>query len=179
MRQEKLEIRKYLDHLQGAEVTGIYTDDDQKRTIEIVYINDNQQHSMTISANFVAGSMGFLTWFELGEGSLHEKKIPFEPMQNLKKIKSLSLHCDVVGEHQLLTIAGEGNVEEIFELGISGAVLEDEGDVITVFSRRSHYVHPLKTPQFDVELYKSTLPLLWKHMEIKKPLMSSLMHIIY
>jgi len=86
----------YLTDIEGCEVVAFYT---LCNLIEIVYLKEGKQRSLTINFHVAGGSLGYFEFFKFDTIPLPPAKIPYSPSEMFTKILHVNLYA-TIGEHE-------------------------------------------------------------------------------
>lgn len=86
----------YLTDIEGCEVVAFYT---LRNLIEIVYLKEGKQKSLTINFHVAGGSLGYFEFFKFDTIPLPPAKIPYSPSEMFTKILHVNLYA-TIGEHE-------------------------------------------------------------------------------
>ena len=85
MQQSSKELLNFLDDIKNSKVLEIYGDGLDQR--ELVYSKNDITKSLSIQANWVAGSMGFPRWFNFSNDPIKENRKNHYPLGSSPKPK--------------------------------------------------------------------------------------------
>ena len=86
----------YLTDIEGCEVVAFYT---LRNLIEIVYLKEGKQRSLTINFHVAGGSLGYFEFFKFDTIPLPPAKMPYSPSEMFTKILHVNLYA-TIGEHE-------------------------------------------------------------------------------
>jgi hypothetical protein len=161
----------YLTDIEGCEVVAFYT---LRNLIEIVYLKEGKQRSLTINFHVAGGSLGYFEFFKFDTIPLPPAKMPYSPSEMFTKILHVNLYA-TIGEHErfeeLECVCEEGTYLFFFsedEEEEQYAKIEKEKKPSLPQVRRMNETLPKEL--FSVEFFKENLAFaLLAHGEQKTP----------
>lgn len=135
----------YLNDMEGCEVVALYT---LHNLIELVYLKEGKQRSLTLNFHVAGGAMGYVEYFQLDSIPLPPSKIKHVLSSSISKILHVNLYVEL-NEYE--------HYEEL-------ELVCEEGRYLLYFSENEeeeHYakIEKDKTPRFSkVPKIEATLP---------------------
>lgn len=86
----------YLNDIEGSNVVALYA---LHNLIEIVYLKEGKQRSLTINFHVAGGSLGYFEFFKFDNIPLPPAKMPYSQSEMFTKILHVKLYA-TIGEHE-------------------------------------------------------------------------------